>query len=84
MARMTAPAMSAASVNSASRAVRRKTVPFSRVTAMAAAALGYCEAFFTESGLAKSIGHRRLGLASKHTCFVTSQVEQAVQHLRSY
>jgi hypothetical protein len=51
--------------------------------AHAAAALAYCDAFFTERELASSVAHRRLGLDKHYDCFVTSRTAEAVNYLRS-
>lgn len=49
----------------------------------AAAALGYCDAFFTEAGIARSIGHQRLKLDQLYDCVVTNDVDAALGFLRS-
>lgn len=49
----------------------------------AAAALAYCDAFFTEKELASSVTHRRVGLGKRHNCFVTNRTSEAVRYLRS-
>lgn len=49
----------------------------------AAAALGYCEAFFTEAGITRSIGHPRLKLDQLYNCLVTNDVDAALTFLRS-
>ncbi len=51
--------------------------------AHAAAALAYCDAFFTDEGVAKSITHRRLRLDEHYGCFVTNSTQDAVGYLRS-
>jgi hypothetical protein len=48
-----------------------------------AAALGYCDAFFTEAGITRSIGHQRLRLDQLYDCVVTNDVDQALTFLRS-
>lgn len=49
----------------------------------AAAALGYCDAFFTEAGITRSITHQRVGLDKLYGCFVTNDVEKALSYLQS-
>lgn len=49
----------------------------------AAAALGYCDAFFTEAGITRSIGHHRLRLDQLYNCVVTNEVDAALSFLRS-
>jgi hypothetical protein len=49
----------------------------------AAAALGYCDAFFTEAGITLSIRHHRVSLDKLYSCFVTNDVDQAVSYLQS-
>jgi hypothetical protein len=49
----------------------------------AAAALGYCDAFFTEAGITRSIAHRRLSLDQLYGCTVTNDVDVALGFLRS-
>ena len=49
----------------------------------AAAALAYCNAFFTEAELANSIKHPRLKLNDRYGCFVTNSTRDAVSFLRS-
>lgn len=49
----------------------------------AAAALGYCDAFFTEAGITRSIGHQRLKLDQLYDCVVTNDVDAALGFLRS-
>lgn len=49
----------------------------------AAAAVGHCDAMFTENGLTKMLTHRRLRLDQLHGCFVTADTQQAVDYLRS-
>lgn len=49
----------------------------------AAAALGYCDAFFTEAGITRSISHRRLKLDQLYGCVVTNEVDAALGFLRS-
>lgn len=51
--------------------------------AHAAAALAYCDAFFTEKELTGSVAHRRLGLDECYGCFVTNRTAKAVHYLRS-
>lgn len=49
----------------------------------AVAALGYCQALFTERELSQTMRHQRMKLDQLHGCFVTNSVEQATGHLRS-
>lgn len=49
----------------------------------AAAALGYCDAFFTEAGITRSVVHQRLKLDQFYDCAVTSKVDAALDILRS-
>ena len=49
----------------------------------AAAALGYCDAFFTEAGITRSIGHQRLRLDQLYDCVATNDVDAALSFLRS-
>jgi len=49
----------------------------------AAAALGYCDAFFTDAGITRSIAHQRLKLDQLYSCMVTNNVEHALSYLRS-
>lgn len=49
----------------------------------ASAALAYCDAFLTDSELARSIKHRRIKLDHRHGCFVTSSVDEALDFLMS-
>ena len=41
-----------------------------------AAALAYCDAFFTEKELAGSVAHRRVRLDERYDCFVTNRTAQ--------
>jgi hypothetical protein len=49
----------------------------------AAAALGYCDAFFTEAGVTRSITHQRLKLDLLYNCVVTNDVNSALSLLRA-
>lgn len=49
----------------------------------ASAALGYCDAFFTERGLRSLVTRGDLGLDKRFDCFVTSKVEEAVLYVQS-
>ncbi|MBU0555817.1 MAG: hypothetical protein KKD64_03575 [Alphaproteobacteria bacterium] len=49
----------------------------------AAAALGYCDAFFTEAGITRAIAHPRINLGTLYGCFVTNDVEQALGYLQA-
>ena len=49
----------------------------------AAAALGYCDAFFTEAGITRSIRHQRLRLDQLYDCVVTNDEDAALSFLRS-
>jgi hypothetical protein len=49
----------------------------------AAAALGYCSAFFTEAEITRSIAHRRLKLNQLYGCTVTNDLDTALDFLRS-
>lgn len=49
----------------------------------AAAALGYCDSFFTEAGITRSIAHQRLRLDQLYDCVVTNDVDAALSFLRS-
>lgn len=49
----------------------------------AASALGYCDAFFTEAGIARAIVHQRLKLDRLYDCTVTNEVEAALDFLLS-
>ena len=49
----------------------------------AAAALGYCDAFFTEAGISQSIAHRRICLDKLYNCLVTNDVDSALSFLQS-
>lgn len=49
----------------------------------AAAALGYCDAFFTEAGITRAIAHHRLRLDQLYGCTVTNDVDAALGFLRS-
>lgn len=51
--------------------------------AHAAAALAYCDAFFTEKELAGSVAHRRIRLDKRYDCFVTNRTAEAVHYLKS-
>jgi hypothetical protein len=48
-----------------------------------AAALGYCDAFFTEAGVTRSIRHQRLRLDQLYRCVVTNDVDQVLNFLQS-
>jgi len=48
-----------------------------------AAALGYCDAFFTEAGITRSVTHQRIKLDELYGCFVTNDVDAALSYLRS-
>jgi len=47
-----------------------------------AAALGYCDAFFTEAGITRSVTHQRIKLDELYRCFVTNDVDAAMNYLR--
>lgn len=49
----------------------------------AAAALGYCDAFFTEAGITRSITHQRLKLDQLYDCVVTNEINSALSFLQS-
>ena len=49
----------------------------------AAAALGYCDAFFTEAGVTRSIRHQGLRLDQLYRCVVTNDVDQVLNFLQS-
>lgn len=49
----------------------------------AAAALGYCDAFFTEAAITRSIAHRRLKLDQLYGCTVTNDLDAALGFLRA-
>lgn len=49
----------------------------------AASSLGYCDAFFTEAGIARAIVHQRLQLDQLYDCTVTNEVEAALDFLLS-
>lgn len=49
----------------------------------ASAALGYCDAFFTERGLRSLVTRSDLGLDKRFECFVTSKGEEAVSYVQS-
>ncbi len=51
--------------------------------AHATAALAYCDAFFAERELAKSVTHRRLALDKRHGCFVTNNIAEAISYLKA-
>lgn len=49
----------------------------------ASAALGYCDALFTEKGLRAMVTRSDLGLDKRFNCFVTSKAEEAISYVQS-
>jgi hypothetical protein len=49
----------------------------------AAAAIGYCQAFFTERSLRAVVTEKNVALDSFHGCHVESSVPAAVSYLRN-
>lgn len=49
----------------------------------ASAALGYCDALFTERGLRAMVTRGDLALDKRYDCFVTSNIEEAVLYAKS-
>lgn len=49
----------------------------------ASAALGYCDALFTERGLRALVTRSDLGLDKRFDCFVTSKVDEAISYVQS-
>lgn len=47
----------------------------------AAAAIGYCKAFFTENSLASMLTQNHVSLNKEYDCFVTSKLEEAIKYL---
>jgi hypothetical protein len=49
----------------------------------AAAAFGYCKAFFTENSLASMVTQNHVALDKEYGCFVTSKVTDAIRYLEN-
>jgi hypothetical protein len=47
----------------------------------AAAAIGYCDAFFTDGPLRAMLSRRDLGLTEDFGCFVTSEIDECLRYL---
>lgn len=49
----------------------------------AAAAIGYCKAFFTENSLASMVTQNHIALDKEYGCFVTSKIKGAIGYLET-